>query len=158
MSPDKKGFTLIEIVSVLVILGLLAAIAVPKYYDLQEEARMKAAVAAVAEAQARINLAFAQYVLTGHSCEQLDSVLLRESDGKEDTSGKLFIGDSQNEWGDKVGGWSFWPDSIRTLKTFGETTKIVAVQDPEGRKIDVSGAGLFLHFPEYEGAGDRNAP
>lgn len=157
MSPDKKGFTLIEIVSVLVILGLLAAIAVPKYYDLQEEARMKAAAAAVAEAQARINLAFAQYVLTGHPCNQLNSVYLRQPWEGENTAGKLFIGDAQDSWGGKVGGWTFLTH-IKNLEVFQETTPVEAVLDPEGRKIDVSGAGLFLHFPECEGAGNRNAP
>ena len=38
----QKGFTLIEIVMVLVLLGILAAVAVPKYFDLQEEAEKKA--------------------------------------------------------------------------------------------------------------------
>lgn len=36
---EKNGFTLIELVIVIVILGLLAAIAAPKYVDLQSDAK-----------------------------------------------------------------------------------------------------------------------
>lgn len=39
--PRKQGFTIIEIVLVLVVLGILAAVAIPKYFDLQEAARVK---------------------------------------------------------------------------------------------------------------------
>ena len=64
----QQGFTLIEIISVLVILCILAAVAVPKYYDLQKEAQTKAAMAVVAEVQARVNLKFGQEILHGGSC------------------------------------------------------------------------------------------
>lgn len=66
----QQGFTLIGIISVLVILGILAAVAVPKYYDLQKEAQTKAAMAVVAEVQARVNLKFGQEILHGGSCTE----------------------------------------------------------------------------------------
>lgn len=40
-NAPQAGFTLIEIVMVLVLLGILSAVAVPKYFDLQEEAAAK---------------------------------------------------------------------------------------------------------------------
>lgn len=37
--PKQKGFTLIELVMVIVVLGVLAAVALPKFIDLSTEAR-----------------------------------------------------------------------------------------------------------------------
>lgn len=54
----NKGFTLIEIVMVLVLLGILAAVAVPKYYDLQDEALNRAAEAIVADVQSQMHSSF----------------------------------------------------------------------------------------------------
>ena len=36
---DQRGFTLIEIIMVIVLLGIIAAIAIPKYVDLRSEAQ-----------------------------------------------------------------------------------------------------------------------
>jgi prepilin-type N-terminal cleavage/methylation domain-containing protein len=60
---SRKGFTLIEIISVLVILGIMAAMAVPKYFSLQEEAKKKAAYSALAEGKTRIMLYGAKRLL-----------------------------------------------------------------------------------------------
>ena len=43
----KQGFTLIEVVAVLFILGLLAAVAVPKYNAIQKDAQIKTAKGAL---------------------------------------------------------------------------------------------------------------
>lgn len=65
----QKGFTLIEIVMVLVLLGIMAAVAVPKYFDLQEEAERAAVKTIEQEFQARLNGEFAQAMLAGQKCE-----------------------------------------------------------------------------------------
>lgn len=65
----QKGFTLIEIVMVLVLLGILAAVAVPKYFDLQEEAEERAMATVEAEIRARFNALFAKALLEGKKCQ-----------------------------------------------------------------------------------------
>lgn len=59
MIRNEKGFTLIEIIAVLVILGILAATAVPKYFDMQTEAKKKVAEAGVGNAQSSISMGYA---------------------------------------------------------------------------------------------------
>ena len=63
MLKNEKGFTLIEIIAVIIIMGILAAVAVPKFFSMQDDAKKAAVNGALSEAAARFNHAFSKYIL-----------------------------------------------------------------------------------------------
>jgi MSHA pilin protein MshA len=61
---NQKGFTLVEIIAVLVILGILAAVTIPKYLSMADDARSKAAQGAIAEVKSKLASAQARYIMS----------------------------------------------------------------------------------------------
>jgi len=55
----KKGFTLIELIMIIVILGILAAVAVPKYFNLTTDAQTAAERGVIGGVRAGIQTYFA---------------------------------------------------------------------------------------------------
>jgi prepilin-type N-terminal cleavage/methylation domain-containing protein len=56
---DQQGFTLIEIIAVLVLLGMIAALAIPRFINLDQNAKDRAIASGISELNGRESLVWA---------------------------------------------------------------------------------------------------
>jgi prepilin-type N-terminal cleavage/methylation domain-containing protein len=77
--PGEQGFTLIELIAVMVILSVLAAIAIPRYLNIDESARQRAIDAGIAELNGRETLTWSNMKITNTGYED-DATLFAQVD------------------------------------------------------------------------------
>ena len=73
----QAGFTLIEIIAVLVILAVLAAVAIPRYISLIDDARQQALQGALAAGLSHVSMAYGRLCLQ-NDAEPSDADLVTE--------------------------------------------------------------------------------
>jgi len=100
---NSKGFTLIELVVVIVILGILAVTAVPKYINLQAEAQTSTLEGVKATMQGASALVYSKSVVAGNH------KILPSASPTVEIADDVFISiiygypsDSKDEWKDKL--------------------------------------------------------
>jgi type IV pilus assembly protein PilA len=95
MKRNNKGFTLVELMVVLLILGILVAIAIPIYNKTQESAAIKAH-----EANIRTLISAGQMAIAAEDVPKTDDVTWTEIPKEPETDKHYWAGDYIKEWPD----------------------------------------------------------
>lgn len=103
----ESGFTLIELVIVIVILGILAAVAIPKYEDMREQARVATVKGQLGSIRSAIAIQYARNALNGSATfPTLDGTIF--ADGrvpKEPINNSMAVKTTPGV--DNTGGWQY---------------------------------------------------
>lgn len=106
-SPNQQGFTLIELVIVIVLLGALTATAVPIFTNLQDEAQQAAEDAVIGNVRSAISLKYAESAVTGTPAfpATLDSAAASSSASDSNPFFTTILVDPiTNDWSKTAGG------------------------------------------------------
>lgn len=130
MRRNNGGFTLIELIVVIVILGILAVTAAPKFIDLQSDARLATLNGMKAAINSAVSLAYGKSLVTGQEKLKDGSITINGSSvavcygypcaASEKIQKVLDIGDFKACTAGVAGDWCF--QDGETTASSGETT------------------------------------
>ena len=106
---SESGFTLIELVIVIVILGILAAVAIPKYEDMREQARVATLKGQLGSIRSAIAIQYARNALNGAATTLNGAIFADGNVPKEPVLNSNAVKTSAGV--DNAGGWQYTPAS-----------------------------------------------
>lgn len=153
MRIGEQGYTLIELITVMVILGILTSLAVTRFHDLTQEANISTNKGNLGTIRAGITLIHAKALLTGVNANnpgwptvsELNNNVLDGSRPASMANLKIIEGPSGG-----VCSFVCMPESlISALTTFGARRTIVGATTVQSdARIPPGGAGAWAYDPE----------